>query len=140
MHRCVFAADASFCVFAADASFFAFAANVNALRALLICYMVANVDRCPTLMHAFKLGGRKIPKKWATVMGPHRNKKVITRMHNSAEYNAWLDGCVLCNVCERVAANSIAHTHVCACEWMSSRVRRYNTTHPLIYADVRNSQ
>eukprot|EP00729_Bicosta_minor_P000741 gene741-7470_t len=47
---------------------------------------------CPTLMHAFKLGGRKIPKKWATVMGPHRNKKVITRMHNSAEYNAWLDG------------------------------------------------
>jgi len=47
---------------------------------------------CPTLQHAFKLGGRKIPRQWVTVMGPRRNKKVISRMHNSAEYKAWLEG------------------------------------------------
>ena len=47
---------------------------------------------CPTLQHAFKLGGRKIPKQLASGMGTHRNKKVLARLHASPEYIAWMDG------------------------------------------------
>ena len=45
---------------------------------------------CPTLHHAFRLHGRKIPASWRTVMGPGRNKKVITRLIASEAYQRWL--------------------------------------------------
>ena len=47
---------------------------------------------CPTLQHAFKLGGRKVPGQWRAVMGPGRNKKVIARLHSSSAYKSWLAG------------------------------------------------
>lgn len=45
---------------------------------------------CPTLHHAYRLGGRKVPGKWRSVMGPHRNKKVLQRLWASSEYQNWL--------------------------------------------------
>lgn len=46
---------------------------------------------CPTLQHAFRAAGRKIPPRWARVMGAGRNKKVILQMHASSAYTAWLE-------------------------------------------------
>lgn len=45
---------------------------------------------CPTLHHAYRLGGRKVPVKWRLVMGQHRNKKVLQRLWASREYQNWL--------------------------------------------------
>eukprot|EP00967_Tisochrysis_lutea_P042109 scaffold50686_cov35-Tisochrysis_lutea.AAC.1 len=46
---------------------------------------------CPTLHHAFRLGGRKVPGKWRAVMGPQRNRKVLQRLWASEQYRRWLE-------------------------------------------------
>ena len=46
---------------------------------------------CPTLHHAFRLGGRKIPNAWRAVMGSGRNRRVIARLLASKPYAVWLD-------------------------------------------------
>ena len=45
---------------------------------------------CPTLHHAFRLGGRKLPPTWTKVMGAGRNKKVISQLLASESYARWL--------------------------------------------------
>lgn len=47
---------------------------------------------CPTLQHAFKLAGRKLPVSWKKQMGPQRNRKIITKLLASPEFNEWLRG------------------------------------------------
>lgn len=45
---------------------------------------------CPTLQHAFRLGGRKLPGSWTA---RHRNMSSrYARLHASEPYQVWLDG------------------------------------------------
>eukprot|EP00965_Chrysotila_dentata_P210115 6185696-Pleurochrysis_carterae.AAC.5 len=47
---------------------------------------------CPTLHHAFRLAGRKVPKSWRAVMGTGRNRRIIARLVASEPYKRWLKG------------------------------------------------
>ena len=47
---------------------------------------------CPTLMHAARLHGVKLPGKWTHLMGPGRQRKVLTRLWTSSAYIKWLEG------------------------------------------------
>lgn len=47
---------------------------------------------CPTLMHAYRLNGRKLPGEWTALMGPGRSRKLLTKLWASAVYEAWLGG------------------------------------------------
>lgn len=48
------------------------------------------VPLCPTLIHAFKLGGFKLPNAWSKAV--HRCKQHIKKMHATAAYKAFLAG------------------------------------------------
>jgi len=47
---------------------------------------------CPTIMHSFRLAGRKLPTKWSSTMGKQRNqKKHLNELFRSAPYSQWLE-------------------------------------------------
>ena len=94
---------------------------------------------CPTLHHAFKLGGRKLPASWRAVMGPGRNRRVINRLQNSDAYASWLrcyDDWIRA-VVRRAAGYHIVPYHSIPCHatsyhtipYLPYHTIQYNTTH-----------
>jgi len=47
---------------------------------------------CPTLIHAWRLAGRHVPKCWARAMRGGQNSKHVRALHSSDAYIRWLEG------------------------------------------------
>lgn len=64
----------------------------EALSALHLRPLPEEPPLCPTLLHAFRLNGRKLPSEFTNLMGRGRNRKLLAKLWASAAYRRWLDG------------------------------------------------
>jgi hypothetical protein len=60
---------------------------------------------CPTLIHAFRLNGRKLPGAWTALMGPGRQMRLLRKLWRSEEYQSCLSTPSRTDVLLRVACD-----------------------------------